>query len=196
MSKKTIFSVMLILSAILASCGGDSATQQVVKQLHSSYDLDGQEVQLVGYVAIASGKGGGALIMNNQISVGLVNSNWQQKQDAFASANINFGQNPNCLYLPEKFQLGDVEIYDSNGQKYDVNTKFTFKAKVKYTRKDWEKETVADETDKPKMQIHGVKTPAQRAEEAKKAAEERKKATGDPNDYSFKLTVVEISVAK
>jgi hypothetical protein len=193
MNKKAIFSVMLILSAILVSCSGDNATEQVVKQLHSSYDLDGQEVQLVGYVAIASGRGGGALIMNDQITVGLVSSNWQQKQDAFASAKIKFGQNPNCLYMPEKFSLGDVEIYDSNGQKHGVNTQFAFKAKVKYTRKDWEKETVVEETDKPKMQIHGVKTPAQRAEEAKKAAEERKKATGDPNDYTFELTVVEIS---
>jgi hypothetical protein len=196
MKKQVIFVSMLILSAILMSCGGDNATQQTVKQINSSYDLDGQEVQLVGYVAIASGRSGGTLIMNNQITVGLVNSNWQQKQDAFANAKINFGQAPNCLWLPDEFKLSDVEIYDSNGQKHAVNTQFSFKAKVKYTHKDWESETAVKEEGKPKMQIYGVKTAAQRAEEAKKASEERKKVTGDPNDYAFELTITEISVAK
>ncbi|MDR0810751.1 MAG: hypothetical protein LBN23_00515 [Paludibacter sp.] len=201
MSKKTILSVILILSAILVSCGGDSATKQVMKQVNSSYDLDGQEVQLVGYATFTSGKSGGLLMikgMDDYISVGLTNSNWQQMQDAFAYAKINFGQAPNSIWFPQKFYLSDIEIYDSSGQKHDTNTKFAFKVKVKYTHKDWEKELVVEESKSKEKHsvINIVKTPAQRAEEAKKAAEERKKNTGDPNDYTFELAITEISVAK
>jgi len=192
---KRNFLFTLILSAMLIACG-DGATKKLVKELNSSYDNDGKEVELVGYVTISSGRGGGTMVMNGKITVGLANSNWQQKQDAFAYAKINFGQEPNSMWLPEKYQLSDVEIYDSNGQKHDVNTEFTIKGTVHYTNKDWK----LLQTDKPAGMFANSdvfnKMKEKSANESKKAAEDREKKTGDPNDYSFEIIVNQISVAK
>ncbi|MDR2476084.1 MAG: hypothetical protein LBD45_09545 [Bacteroidales bacterium] len=192
---RTVLIFSLICTVIFAGCGGDSATAEIVKKLNSSYDYDGKEVELVGYIAIASGRAGGMMVVNDKVSAGMVNSSMQQRQDAFAEVKLNFGQNPNCLWLPEKFQLSDAEIYDSNGQKHGINTKFAIKGVVHYTHKDWEKDTVAEEKS-DKMKIFGIKTQAEKAEEAKQAAEERRKKTGDPNDYSFTFEATSISVAK
>lgn len=193
MKSKQLF-LSLFFVVMLAACG-DNATKETVKKLNSSYDYDGKEVELVGYVAIVSGRAGGTMVMNGKIAVGLVNSNMQQKQDAFADAKLNFGQEANSLWLPEKFKLSDVEIYDSNGAKHGVNTRFAIKGTVHYTHKDWEQETVAKE-ETGKMKIYGIKSNAEKAEEAKQAAEERRKKTGGPNDYSFVFEATSISVAK
>ncbi|MDR2498910.1 MAG: hypothetical protein LBD28_05665 [Tannerellaceae bacterium] len=192
--KKHVIVSTLIGALMLTACGRDSATKGVLKSLNSSYDYDGKEVELVGYIAIASGRAGGALVTNGKIAVGLVNSSMQQKQDAFAEASINFGQDINSLWIPEKFQLSDVEVYDANGKKFGINTKFAFKAMVHYTNKEWAKAT-EESQDSRKMQFGGLKSEADKAAEAKAAAEERKKKTGDPNDYSFRLIITSISKA-
>ncbi|MCL2651180.1 MAG: hypothetical protein FWD60_09190 [Candidatus Azobacteroides sp.] len=188
---KRTFLFVLILSAMVTACS-DGATKKLMKALNSSYDYDGKEVTLTGYAIYKSG----ALIMNGKTDVALSNSNWQQ--DSFADVKMNFGKEPNSIWMPDKFRLEDVEIYDSNGQKHGINTKLNLKGIVHYTHKDWENATEVKEesSSKGKLQIYGTKSPDQRAEEAKKAAEERKAKTGDPNDYTFELIVNEVSVAE
>gem|GEM_PF-887294 len=189
----------LIVAAILTSCGGDNATNKLVKELNSSYTNDGKEVELVGYIAIVSGRAGGTSVNNGKITVGLTNSNWQQKQDAFAQAKINFGKDSNSLWLPEKFLLSDVEIYDSKGQKHDVNTKLAIKGIVHYTNKDWENALKQEQEGKKDMFSNNPAFQKMREKslnEDKAAAKAREKKTGDPNNYSFEISVNEISVAK
>jgi len=190
--KQTTFIFSLIFAAILVSCG-DNATKKLVKELNSSYTYDGKEVILTGYVIYNSG----ALIMNGKTNVALSNSNWQQ--DAFAHAEMNFGQEPNSIWMPDKFRLEDIEIYDSNGQKHGINTKFNLKGTVHYTNKDWKEQLEQQKEGKKDMFSNNPAFQEMRKNSLSKAEEatnERKKKSGDPNDYSFKIVVSEISVSK
>ena len=192
--RKKVFIFSLILAAILSSCG-DSTTNKLVKELNSSYTNDGKEVTLTGYVAISSGR----MIMDNKVKVSLTNSNWQQEQNALAKAKINFGQEPNSIWMPEKFRLENIEIYDSAGQKYGVNTKFNLKGIVHYTNKDWKENLTQKQEDKKDMFSNNPamqKIREKSKNDDEKAKAEREKKTGDPNDYTFEIIVNEISVAK
>jgi len=192
--RKTVFIFSLILAAILSSCG-DGTTNKLVKELNSSYTNDGKEVTLTGYVAISSGR----MIIDNKVGVSLTNSNWKQEQNAFAQAKMNFGQEANSIWMPEKFQLKDIEIYDSTGQKHDVNTKFNLKGIVHYTHKDWKENLEQKQEDKKDMFSNNPVMQKMREKsknDAENAQAEREKKTGDPNDYSYEIIVNEISVAK
>jgi hypothetical protein len=184
---------ILLFAASSASCG-DDATKKIVEQLDTSYDLDGRQVELTCHVASDFHD---KLIMNGWTTVPLVHSPMQQQRHAFATARIRFGKDePNCIWMPEQFRLSEVEFYDSDGGKHDFNTQFAIKATVKYTHRDWEKATVAEPESPKKLRIYGQKTNDEQAEEARMAAEERRKATGDPNDYTFELIVDEIRTVK
>ena len=194
---KNISLFILVLSAtMMISCGGgDGTTNNLVKKLNSSYENDGKEVTLVCYPTIAE-HSLTLIDRSGTIPIYLRNSKWQKSQDAFVITKLNFGKEPNCLWLPEKYTLGDVEIFDSEGNNHGTNTKLAIKGIVRYTNKDWEKATIAKEESSGGIRIVGAKSATERAEEAKKKAEERRKKTGDPNDYSFIFEVTSISVAK
>ncbi|MCL1938072.1 MAG: hypothetical protein FWF52_06735 [Candidatus Azobacteroides sp.] len=188
MTRRFLF--MLIISAIMFACG-DGTTKKLVKELNSSYDNEGKEVTLTCYIT----QNGPVIIKNGTTSVSLVYSNMQQ--DAFAYAQLNFGKEANCVWMPEKFRLEDIEIYDNTGRKYGVNTEFTIKGIVHYTNKNWKEEL--SQADKPGMFSNSEVFKKMREKsdnDNKKAAEDRKKKTGDPNDYSFEIIVNDISVAK
>ena len=190
---KKIFLFVLIISAMVMTACGDGATKKRMQELDSSYDYDGKEVTLTGYLTYNSG----TMIMNGKTTPVLRHSNWQKS--GFVRPEINFGKEPNNVWIPNKFRLEDIEIYDSSGQKHGINTKCNLKGTVRYTHKDWEKATIVKEETSSKVktiQIYGTKSAEERAEEAKKAAEERRAKTGDPNDYTFEFIVNEISVVK
>jgi hypothetical protein len=72
MKRKTII-LTLICAAILTACG-DGATKKLVKHLNSSYDYDGREVELSGYIftfhgAMARGDVMRFLLQNNYKTV-------------------------------------------------------------------------------------------------------------------------------
>jgi len=139
------------------------------------------------------------MIIDNKVKVSLTNSNWQQEQNALAQAKINFGQEPNSIWMPEKFKLDDIEIYDSAGQKHDVNTKFNLRGIVHYTNKNWKEDLEKKQEDKKDMFSNNPAFQKMRENsknEAENAKAEREKKTGDPNDYTFEIIVNEISVAK
>jgi len=190
MRKISLFTLILLAITMTSCGGGDKATTKLLKELNSSYNYDGKEATLTGYLTYNSG----AMIVHGKTTPALRHSNWQK--EGFARPEINFGKEPNCVWIPDKFRLEDIEIYDSNGEKHGVNTKVTLKGTVRYTNKEWEKATVAEEEKSGGMKIFGAKSAAEKAEEAKKAAEERRKKTGDPNDYSFTFQATAISVAK
>jgi hypothetical protein len=190
--KKTSFLAMLILSAILMSCG-DSATNKIVKELNSSYDNEGKEVELTGYITVGKVE----IVRDNTIGVSFVSSPTQQSQHAFAHLTVQFGKESNRIWLPEKFRLQDVEIYDSKGEKHNTNTQLTVKGTLHYTHKNWEKDLVVEELTGPLKNNSALKKMKEdSARKNQEAAEKRKKETGDPNDYSFDIHVQEISVAK
>ena len=192
--RKAAFIFSLIFAAILSSCG-DGATKKLVKELNSSYSNDGKDIELTGYIT----RNGPAIVSNGKTRVDLTYSNMQQSSDAYAQAQMTFGKEPNSIYIPEKFRLEDIEIYDSNGQKHGVNTEFNIKGMVHYTNKDWKEKLEQKQEDKKDMFSNNPAFQKMR-ENSKNEAEndraEREKKTGDPNDYSFEIIVREISVAK
>jgi len=196
--KKLLLFTLILSAMMMTACGGDSATEKLVKKLNSSYDYDGKEVELVCYPTIAEHSI--TLVGNGTVPIYLRNSKWQTSQHAFITTKLNFGKEPNCIWMPEKYTLGDIEIFDSEENSHGINTKLKVKGIVRYTGKDWEKYTIVkEENENPKIKmpkIVGSKSAAERAEEAKQKAEERRKKTGDPNDYSFIFIVSEISAAK
>ena len=188
--KKTTFVLSLILTVILTSCG-DSATNKLVAELNSSYTNDGKEVELTGYIFTSHI----AIVSGDVVKVGLYNVAGQTDGE-IAEIKIKFGKEANHIFIPEKYRGNEIEIYDNTGEKHGYLQKITVKGTVHYTNKDWEKETVAKEETGNNIKIFGKKSAAEKAEEAKQAAEKRKKETGDSNDYSFEFSVSEISVAK
>lgn len=180
---------MIVLAAAFMSACGDSETKKLVDRISSSYELDGQKVTLKGYVTI----GGMEIVKDGAVRVSLVASPTQQSASAFATARVRFGQEPNCVWMPDKFKLDDVEIYDAAGAKYGTNTKFAFVGVVRYTNKDWEQKL--DAAGKQDMFSDNEAFKKMREKSDKKnreAAEERRKKTGDANDYSFEFVVDEI----
>jgi len=192
--RKIAFIISLIFAAILSGCG-DGATKKLVKELNSSYTNDGKKVELTGYIT----RNGPAIVSDDRVRVDLTYSNVQQSQNAFAQALVKFGKEPNSIFIPEKFRLEDIEIYDSNGQKHGVNTEFNIKGTVHYTHKDWKENLEQKQGDKKDMFSNNPAFQKMRENsknEAENAKAEREKKTGDPNDYSFEIIVNEISVAK
>jgi hypothetical protein len=179
----------------LTACG-DGATKKLTNQLNSSYDYDGKEMELTGFIYTFHG----AMVSGDMVRVGLFNVAGQTS-GAVATLKIKFGKDANGIYIPEKYHGSDIEIYDNTGEKHGYLTKCTVKGTVRYTNKNW-KENL-EKTDDPASEKNPLansetfkKMREKTVANAKKAAEEREKKTGDPNDYSFEMTVNEISVAK
>lgn len=170
---KVIGKLILMVLAVtsLASCG-DSASKELAKQLSTSYDKDGQQVQLKGYFALSRA----ISVINGQIFLELANGAGQF-EGSLGDLRVNFGKEANNIYLPDSPQFSDLEIYDNQGNKHDYNTQVTITGTVVYTDKDWEKNAESDDS-------------------LKKEAEQRKKETGDPNNYNYYINVEKIEVAK
>jgi len=165
---KTIKKLAIVFSVfMLASCG-DSATKKLAKEINSSYTHDGQQLELVGYLF----PGNVVFARGELVTLGLYSAAGQSK-DALVNVRVKFGQEANCIYVPEKFKGSDFEIYDSQGSKHGYLTKVKVIGTIKYTNKDWEKSTSDGEI---------------------RRAGERKEKTGDPNDYSYRIDVESIEI--
>lgn len=181
---KVIFSILFFTS--FSSCG-DSASKELVKQLKSSYDKEGQTVELIGYPAL----GKLTFVKQGKMELELGNA-WGQSEGSLATIELSFGKEANQGFLPEEYKFEDLEIYDKDGKKLDPQSKIKIKGKVTYTKKDW-KEEIDKEIEKNKLGSKMVEEQQKkRKEKAKQAAEEREKETGDPNDYSFIIEVESI----
>jgi hypothetical protein len=187
MKKRTIFTMILLSVVLFASCG-DKATSNLIKELNSSYTYDGKEVELIGYLSPHRT----SLIMNGKVKLGLFNSLTEQSGSQLADVFINFGKEPNNIYMPEKYKSSEIEFYDNSGTMRNYLTKFRITGIVKYTKKDWEKHLTEPEND-PKKPAFAKEMAKKSVEKAKKAAEERKAKTGDANDYSFEIKLLTIT---
>lgn len=195
MKKIIVFLAIAACATLMTACGGsvgmDPQTQETLAKLNSSYDLDGQEVELTGYLGVPHA----AFIIGDAVRVGLHSIAGQKgTQNRIADAKVNFGKAPNSYYAPENYTGSSIEIYDSEGNKHGYLTSVKVKGTVNYTRKEWKSQLI--EMPPSDVLVGLDKLKAQRVEKLKKDAEERQKATGDPNDYTFELTITEISPAK
>jgi hypothetical protein len=187
MKKMTIFT-MILLSVFLFTCCGDKATSNLIKELNSSYTYDGKEVELIGYLSPHRT----SMVMNGKIKLGLFNSLTEQSGSELADVYIDFGKEPNNIYMPEEYKSSEIEFYDNTGTVRNYLTKFKIKGIVKYTKKDWEKQLTVPEDD-PRKPAFAKEMTKKSVEKAKKAAEERKAKTGDANDYSFEINLLTIT---
>lgn len=178
--------VGLIMAIIgLSACSIDSASKKLSKQLHSSYDKDGQQVELAGFLALSKTE----FIKGGVLTVGLDNVAGQST-GSLATIKIKFGQGANMVYMPEKFKLSDLEIYDNAGNKHDgYLTEIKITGTVKYTNKNW-KESI----DRKNKGGIGASLAAKTKKRAQAAADKREEEKGDPNDYSFYIVVDKIEI--
>ena len=181
------FAVLVLLVCGLVSCGGaDKATKEMIEKLSTSYDYDGQQVEMTGYLSVPRS----ILVRGDMIALGLHNSAGQSN-DELAKLKVKFGKGENSYYVPEKFRGSDVEIYDATGEQHGYLTCVKVKGTVKYTNKEWNKRiqefidgTPYNEDDLSQGQVRELKD-----------MEERKKVqNGDPNNYAFEIIVDEITV--
>ena len=193
---KKVFVFTLIISAMLMTACGDGATKKLVKELNSSYTNEGKEVELKGYIFTFHG----AMVWGDRVRVGLYNVAGQT-DGAIAPIKMKFGQEANSIFIPEKYRGNDIEIYDNAGEKHGYLKRFTVKGVVHYTNKDWKEKLEKEKEKEGKKDMPSNNPAVQKMREnslskAEEAAKEREKKTGDPNDYSFEITVSEISTAK
>ena len=187
--KNQIYLLLCTIAAVVfVACGTDSESAKVLKELSSSYENEGREVSLVGYLGVPRN----ILVMGEDIRLNLYNAAGQNDNNYIAALKVRFGQGPSSYYVPEKYRGSDVEIYDSNGGKHGYMTKVKVTGTVHYTNRDWE-ESLNREYSGLNNSFLRQKHEESQAE-AKKAAEEREKATGDRNDYSFELKVSTITI--
>lgn len=170
--------------AVVALTACTSASNDFAKKLHSSYDNDGQEVELSGYIALSNLE----LIKNGKLTLGLDNVAGQSK-GSLATIEIDFGQGPNMVYMPEKFRFSDLVVYDNSGNQHGYLTEIKITGTVKYTNKNW-KESI----DRKSSGGIGASLAAKSKKRAQEAAAKREKETGDPNDYSFYIKVNKIEL--
>lgn len=188
MKRAIKLALAVIAVACMAGCGTDSATKETVKKLNSSYDLDGQTVELQGYIAVPRSM----MVMNGRIRLSLHSMAGQSTAAKIADLRMTFGQNANSFYVPKKFSGSDVEIYDADGNCHGYMTRIKVTGTVKYTNKDWEK-GLHDENEGA-TGLAGVDE--LKRKRALEEADKREKETGDRNDYSFEVTVESITAAE
>lgn len=169
----------------LVSCG-DSASKDLAKQLKSSYDKDGQQVELVGYITVRQAE----IVRGGKITVGLDNVAGQP-EGSLADVELNFGQGASMIYMPEKFRASDLEIYDNDGNKHGYLTEVKITGTVKYTNKNWKESVDRENSRKGGVAASFKSISKNRAQEA---ADKREKETGDPNDYSFYIIGEKIEI--
>lgn len=179
---------LAILAVTLVSCGSDP-TRELVDKLRSSYDMDGQTVELEGYIGAPTSM----TVVDGIAAIGLYWNYGQGHVTTAADIRVPFGQEPNSFCIPEKFSDEDIEIYDSEGKKHDYKTKVKITGVVKYTERDWEEKMNAPYVDNPN--IGSMNDMMRKRHEAlKTAAEKRKEETGDPANYTFHIDVQKITL--
>jgi hypothetical protein len=184
--KLTIKLSSLALALIgLVSCG-DGASKDLAKELKSSYDKDGQQVELVGYITVRHSE----VVKGGKITVGFDNVAGQPEA-SLADIELSFGQGPNMVYMPKKFKSSDLEVYDKDGNKHGYLDEVKITGTVKYTNKNW-KESI----DRENSGGIASKTHAMVKKRAQEAADKREKETGDPNDYSFYIIGEKIEITQ
>lgn len=182
--KSTIKLGCLIVALMSLVACGDSASKGLAKELKSSYDKDGQQVELIGYITVRQSE----IVRGGKITVGLDNVAGQPT-GSLASIELNFGQGASMIYMPEKFKSSDVEIYDNEGNKHGYLTEVKITGTVKYTNKNW-KESI----DRENTGGIAAAMKANSKKRAQEAADKREKETGDPNDYSFYIIGEKIEI--
>ena len=167
-------------AALTLSACGDSTTNKVAEQIKTSYEFNGKQVEMVGYLKttrftmVRDGLAGLVLVptvMNDVSSATLQN------------IMIKFGKEPNSIYMPERYKGEDIELRDSTGKVNDINTKFKVTGTVVYDST----EKIAEP--KPPSGAMVLDIQKKNYEKAKAEYEERVKK-GDVYDYRYKVTNV------
>lgn len=193
----TKFACLSLLMLGFTACG-DSASKDLAKQLKSSYDKDGQQVELKGYISLSRVQ----TVTDGTITIELDNVAGQSDGE-LGKIKLQFGQEANQIYLPENFKSSDLEIYDNEGNKHGYLTEVKITGTVKYTDKDWKEfidtEIESSESIKPNdpargMKLKSIENKKKSKQKAQERADKREKETGDPNDYSFYIVGEKIEI--
>ena len=172
--------VLCTAAALTLSACGDSSTNKVAEQIKTSYEYNGKQVEMVGYLKTTRF----TMVRNGVAPVVLVPTMVNDATSAtLENIMLKFGKEPNSIYMPERYKGEDIEIRDSTGKVNDINTKFKITGTVVY-----------DSTEKiaePKPPSGAMVLEMQRKsyEKAKAEYEERVKK-GDVYDYRYKVTNV------
>lgn len=190
--KRILLSLFALVTVTgLSGCGSiDKETAQVLKEINSGYENEGREVTLTGYLGVPRN----IVTLGNNVNINLYKIAGQNDDKHFARLEVPFGQGRNSYYVPKKYHGSDVEIYDNEGNMHGYLTKVNVTGIVRYTNKNWE-EYVNEEIIKGHFDNDfSYENKIEKQKQAKAEAEKRRKATGDPNDYSFKLIATTITV--
>ena len=167
-------------AALTLTACGDSATNKVADQIKTSYEYNGKQVEMVGYLKTTRF----TMVRNGLAPLVLVPTAMNDATSAtLENIMIKFGKEPNSIYMPERYKGSDIELRDSTGKVNDINTKFKVTGTVVY-----------DSTEKiaePKPPSGAMVLDVQRKnyEKAKAEYEERVKK-GDVYNYRYKVTNV------
>lgn len=184
----------IALLASIASCSDKDNTKNLVEQLKTSYDYDGQIVELVGYIAVKESQ----LVKDGKIYIHL-DEVPNSHVGRLGEIEIAYGKDLNQIYLPINYTFPTIEIYDAEGIVHDYTTKLKITGTVKYLFRNW-KDIIDDPNLSNRNQISTplrasqrvIEIKKQKREEAIKDALKREKSTGDPNDYSYYIIVEKI----
>lgn len=163
----------------LCRCG-DSATNKVAEQIKSSYEWNGKQVEMVGYLKTTKV----TLVRNGVAPLVLVPSSMSDAGSAtLENIMIAFGKAPNSIFMPERFKSSDIELRDAQGAVHNIDTKLKVTGKVVYDSTQKIQEPV-----KPSGLVV-LDLQKQNYEKAKAAYEEGVKK-GDVYDYRYKVVDV------
>ena len=171
---------VVVGAAVAISGCGDSATSKVAEQIKTSYDFNGKQVEMVGYLKPTRF----TLVSNGVAPLVLVPSSMSDPVNAtLENIMLPFGKNANSIFMPERYKSSEIELRDASSKVNSVDTKFKVTGTVVY---DSTEKIAAPQPPSGKMVLEIQR---QNYEKAKAAYEERVKK-GDVYSYKYKVVNV------
>lgn len=164
-----------VFALLLTSC--ETSSQKLVEKLTTSYEYDGKQVVLEGYILPLSF----TMIRNDAARIELCKGADASRNRVVITdaAEVNFGKSANSIYFEDNAEAKSVEIYDNTGTKLTYEDKVQISGTVQYVAKG------------PKVKHQSKNKIAQAIWE--KNHKEDAKEEGDGNDYEYRIVNVTIT---
>lgn len=165
----------IALTLLLTSC--ETSSQKLAEKLTTSYEYDGKQVVLEGYILPLSF----TMIRNDAARIELCKGADASRNRVVITdaAEVNFGKSANSIYFEDNAEANSVEIYDNTGTKLTYEDKIQISGTVQYVAKG------------PKVKHQSRNKIAQEIWEKNHKEEANKE--GDGNNYDYKIVNVTIT---
>jgi hypothetical protein len=126
--------LLLLSFVLLAACGGNPNDPDISKQLASTYEHDGKEIEVYGELAF----GNTVTVEDDTVTTPLYWSKglFSGNETVLQAIELDFGSGPNMVTMPARFKASDITIYDDNGQRLLYSDYFKLRGRVEYTARD------------------------------------------------------------